>query len=54
MIRLLYSNNYDPSKNIRKRPDWAKYAPTKVLSIGKIRNISKFYLPIYLRCLMKA
>ena len=54
MIRLLNSNNYDPSKNIRKRPDWAKYAPTKVLSIGKIRNISKFYLPIYLPCLMKA
>ena len=29
MIRLLYSNsNCDPSKNIRKGPDWAKYAPT--------------------------
>ena len=29
MTRLLYSNsNCDPSKNIRKGPDWAKYAPT--------------------------
>ena len=51
MIRLLYSNNYDPSKNIRKRPDWAKYAPTKVLSIGK-KHLK--VLPIYLPSLMKA